>query len=61
LAAPYSISERFIFRIGVGTTVNFASNTLLTPVPEPATLASAFAGLGLFGGGFWLRRRKINV
>jgi hypothetical protein len=45
--------------LGNTAVVNFSVASALEPqpIPEPATLASAFIGLGLFGTGFWWRRR----
>jgi hypothetical protein len=64
LAAPYSITERFDFTLGAGTTVNFSASTTLTPgpvIPLPAALplfATGIGGLGLLG---WRRKRKAQA
>jgi MYXO-CTERM domain-containing protein len=38
--------------------VNYSSHLNMTPTPEPTTLVSAVAGLGLLGGITWARRRR---
>jgi len=58
LASPFSITEQLVLTLGDGAgEINFSSNTTLTPVPEPSTLA--IAGLGALGMiGYGIRRRK---
>jgi len=57
LASGYSITEQLVLHLGAGGELNFSSNTTLSPVPEPSTLAIAgLGGLGMIG--FGLRRRK---
>jgi hypothetical protein len=57
LSSPYSITETFEITLSAGSLINFGSNTTLTSVPEPSTMA--IAGLGALGMiGYGLRRRK---
>jgi len=46
--------------LGSAAFSNMTQNFSLV-TPEPTTMASAFLGLALFGGGFWLRRRNVKV
>lgn len=60
LSGPYSITETFAITLGAGSQINFATNTTLSPVPEPASLTlAAMSAIGLVGYG--LRRRKVNA
>jgi len=58
LSSPYSITEQLKLTLGAnGGELNFSSNTTLSSVPEPSTMA--IAGLGALGMiGYGLRRRK---
>jgi len=63
LAAPYSMTERFDFTLGAGTTVNFSASTILTPapvIPLPAALPLFATGLGALGLLGWRRKRKVQ-
>lgn len=57
LSSPYSITETFKITLSPNSLINFGSNTFLTPVPEPSSMA--IAGLGALGLiGYGIRRRK---
>jgi len=59
LGSPYSITETFKITLSAGSLINFGSNTTLTSVPEPSSMA--IAGLGALGMiGYGLRRRKAR-
>jgi PEP-CTERM motif len=59
---PYTITDTYQATLAAGsTTASIGGTATVVPTPEPTTVASALAGLGLFGGGYWLRRRKVKV
>lgn len=59
---PYTITDTYAATLSAGShTATLGGTATVTPTPEPTTVASALAGLGLFGGGYWLRRRKVKV
>jgi len=59
----YSLTmDELITLNGLGQSLNSVGNTsVVTAVPEPATIALALAGLPLLVGGAWLRRRRAQV
>jgi len=57
LTTKFSMTSVVDVTVGSGTVVNFTSNLVLTPTPEPSSMA--IAGLGALGMiGYGLRRRK---
>jgi hypothetical protein len=54
------VTETVLTFTGNGT-ASFDADLAVSAVPEPATMASAMAGVVLFGAGFWLRRRRSSV
>ncbi len=60
LSGPYSITETFAITLSAGSQINFATNTSLSPVPEPASMTlAAMSAIGLVGYG--LRRRNAKA
>jgi len=59
LSAPFSIFERFTFTVAPGGQINFTGRTVLTAVPEPATIAMSLTALPLLGIGAIIRRRRL--
>lgn len=59
----YTLSNQFVIHnVPYYQVVNESGTSTVTSlVPEPATLASAIAGLPLLGLGCWLRRRKAQA
>lgn len=55
---PYSLSQELTLTLGAGSNLNVITSQILTPVPEPGTLA--LLGSGLLGVGM-LFRRKVNA
>lgn len=58
LSTPFSVFQRYTFTIAAGGQVNFAGRTILTAVPEPATVAMALTAVPLLGIGAVIRRRR---
>jgi hypothetical protein len=57
-SSTFTLTSVATYTLGTGhSIVSFGSDSIV-PTPEPATLASALAGVGLFGFGAWLRRRR---
>jgi len=60
LASPYSITEFFSITLSAAGRFGFQSNTQLTPLPEPATMAGALSALPMLGL-YYLRRRRARA
>jgi hypothetical protein len=58
LSAPFSMTEMLVMTLAPGSIVNYSASTLLTPVPEPATMF--LGGLGLIAFGYAARRRLFG-
>jgi hypothetical protein len=55
----FSMTERFTITLtGRSQLTSRGQNEVTRPVPEPGTMATAFAGLGTLGLGRWIRRRR---
>jgi hypothetical protein len=58
LGTPYSMTERYQITLSGGSSITLSSSTVVTPIPEPSTMA--LAGLGTLGlVGYGLRRRRM--
>ena len=55
LSGPYSLSQELMLSMSGGSELNFATNTVVSPVPEPGALS--LMAMGLIGLGFASRRR----
>jgi hypothetical protein len=62
LTSPFTITQTLDLTLnGLNDTVNYASSTTLTPVPEPSSWLIACVGvLGMAGAGLW-RRKSLAV
>lgn len=59
LSSGFSITQLLAITLGAGSEINFSTNTTLSSVPEPSTMA--LAGLGMLGFvGYGLRRRTVR-
>lgn len=59
-SGPFDIMGIMRITVGgsTGSTLNAKGVGYVTAVPEPSTVLSALLGMGLFGGGAYLRRRR---
>ena len=60
-ATPFSMTGLVTVTLGAGGQLNFASTAVLTPVPEPGTVAMAFAGVPFLALGYYRHRRRARA
>lgn len=58
---PYTLKNVTTITMAAGNSSNSTGRTDVLATPEPATMASAVIGLGLFGGLGYLRRRSRHA
>ncbi len=55
---PFSLTNVTVVTLGEGGSFQTTGTTTLAAVPEPATLAMAFAAVPILGLGYWRNRRR---
>lgn len=60
-ATGFSLVQSIDITLASGAQINFSSSSILTPTPEPATVAMALTALPLLGLGTWIRRRRARA